>query len=91
MFISTSWTKNYDQDLKKNVKIETKVHYLSIETNISSTRHEQHFEIHFEFRPWDGRQMVNIEYLILYYGLKSRLKWNKIITIFFCSFRSTYN
>jgi hypothetical protein len=74
---------------KKNVKNETKVHYLSIETNILSTRHEQHFEIHFEFKPWDGCQMINIESLILYFGLKSRLKCNKTITNKVCSFRST--
>jgi hypothetical protein len=45
--------------LKKNAKNETKVHYQSLETKILATRHKQHYEIHFEFKPWDGRQMVN--------------------------------
>jgi hypothetical protein len=54
-----SWTKCYDQDLKKNEENEIEVHYLSIETKISATRHKQHSEIHFKFRHWDGCQMVN--------------------------------
>jgi hypothetical protein len=51
--------------LKKNAKNETEVHYLSRKTKISATRHKQHSKIHVEFKPWDGRQMVNAESLIL--------------------------
>jgi hypothetical protein len=69
LFRSTSWTKHYDQDLKKNTKNEIEVHYLSIETKISVTRHKQHFEIHSEFKPWDGCQMVNKKFPILYSSL----------------------
>ncbi len=79
----------YDPDLKKNVENKTEVHYLSIETKTLATRHKQYFEIHFEFRPWDGCQMVNIESLILYYGLKFGLKCNKTNTNKVCSFIST--
>jgi hypothetical protein len=71
------------------IKNETKVHYLSIETKNSTTKHKQHYEIHFKFRPWDGCQMVNTKYLILYYGLKSRLKCNKTNTNKIYSFKST--
>ncbi len=77
--------------MKKNAEKEIEVHYISIETKISAIRDKQHFEIHFEFRPWDGRQMVNTKSLILYSGLKSRLKCNKTNTNKICSFRSTYN
>ncbi len=59
---------------KKNAKNETEIHYLSVETKISTIRHKQHSEFHFEFRPWDGCQMVNIEFLILYSYLN--LDWN---------------
>jgi hypothetical protein len=44
---------------KKNAKNETKVHYLFLETIISTSKHKQHYEIHSEFEPWDGCQMVN--------------------------------
>ncbi len=74
---------------KKNVENEIEVHYLSIKTKISTTRHKQHFEIHYEFRPWDGCQMVNIKYLILYSSLKYGLKYNKANTNKICSFRSS--
>jgi hypothetical protein len=57
----------------------------------STTRHKQHSKIRFEFKPWDCRQMVNIEYIILYYGQKFGLKCNKININNVCSFRSTYN
>jgi len=50
-------------------KYEIEVHYLSIKTKISAIRHKHHFEICFKFKPWDGHQMVNIESLILYFGL----------------------
>jgi hypothetical protein len=43
--------KNYDQDLKKNAKNETEIHYLFIKTKILTTKHKQHFEIHYGFRP----------------------------------------
>jgi hypothetical protein len=43
--------KTYDQDLKKNAKNETKAHYLSMEKNNSTTRHEQHFEITLNSNP----------------------------------------
>jgi len=71
-------------------KNEIEVYYLFIKKN-STTRHKQHFEIHFEFKPWDCRQMVNIEYIILYSGQKSGQKCNKININNVCSFRSTYN
>jgi hypothetical protein len=77
--------------LKKYVENKTKVHYLSIETKISTTIHKQHYEIHFEFRPWDGCQMVNIEFLILYYSLKFELKCNQINNNKVYSFKSIYN
>jgi hypothetical protein len=48
--------------LKQNAEYETEIHYLSIETKNSTTRHKQHFEI----KPWDGRQMVNTKSLILF-------------------------
>jgi hypothetical protein len=79
--------KNYEQNLKKDAKNKIEVHYLFIKTNIS-TRHKQHFEIHSEFRPWDGGQMVNIKSLILYYGLKYGLKYNKTHINTICSFGS---
>jgi hypothetical protein len=81
--------KNYDQYLKKNAKNKTEIHYLFIKTKNSPTRHKQHFEIHFEFRPWDGHRMVNIKSLILYFGQKSRLKSNKTNTNKAYSFIST--
>jgi hypothetical protein len=64
-------------DLKKNANNETEGHYLFIETNFLATRHKQHYEIHSEFRPWDGCQMVNTKFLIRYSGLKFGLKCNK--------------
>jgi hypothetical protein len=70
------------------MKKKTKVHYLSIETEISTIKHKQHFEIHFEFRPWDGHQMVNTKFLNLYYDLKSGLKCNKTNINKVCSFIS---
>jgi len=73
---------------EKNAKNKTKVHYLSIETKISTTKHKQHYEIHSKFRPWDGCQMVNTKSLILYYGLKFGLKCNKTNTNKICSFKS---
>ncbi len=86
-----SWTKNYDQDLKKNVESEIEVNHLFIRTKISATKHKQHSKIHFKFKPWDGRQMVNIESLILYFGFKSRLKCNKTNTNEVCSFKYILN
>jgi len=68
---------------------ENKVHYLSIETKILTTRHKQHYEIHFEFKPWDGHQMVNIEFLIIYSSLKYGLKYNKTSINTICSFNFT--
>jgi hypothetical protein len=76
---------------KKNVKHEIEVHYLSIKTKISTIRHKQHFEVHFKFRPYDGRQMVNIKSLILYSSLKSGLRCNKTNINKVCSFRFTKN
>ncbi len=75
--------------MKKNVKNKIEIHYLTIKTKILTTKHKQHFEIHFEFRPLDGRQMVNIESLILYFGLKSGLKCNKTNINKVCSLIST--
>ncbi len=66
--------------MKRTAENETKVHYLCIETKFLATRHKHHFEIHSEFRPWDGHQMVNTKSLILYFGLKYGLKYNKINT-----------
>jgi hypothetical protein len=63
------------------------VHYLSIEKKIA-IKHKQHSEIHFEFKPWDGRQIVNTESAIMYFGLKSRPKYNKTNTNKVCSFKS---
>jgi hypothetical protein len=91
LFKFASLKKNYDQDLRKNEKNETEVHYLSIETKISTTKHKHHYEIHYEFRPWDGRQMVSAKSPILYCGLKYGLKYNNINTNTICSFRSTSN
>jgi hypothetical protein len=70
--------------LKKNAKNEIEVHYLFIKT-----KHKQHYEIHFEFKPWDGCQMVNTKSLILYFGLKSGLKCNKTNTNKVYTFKST--
>jgi hypothetical protein len=36
--------KTYDENLKKNEKNETEVHYLSIETKKLTIRHKQHCE-----------------------------------------------
>jgi hypothetical protein len=44
--------KIYDQDFKKNAKNEIEVHILFLKTKISAIRHKQHFEIHYEFKPW---------------------------------------
>jgi hypothetical protein len=41
-----------------NAKNETEVHYQFLETKNLPTRHKEHFEFQYEFRPWDGRQMV---------------------------------
>jgi len=65
MFKFASWTKTYDQDLKKNAKNEIEVHYLSREQKNSAIKHKQHFEIHSKFKPWDGHQLVNTKSLIL--------------------------
>jgi hypothetical protein len=69
MLRSTPRTKTYDQDFFLNAKNETEVHYQSLKTKISSTRHKQDFEIHFEFKCSNGHQMVNIEFFILYFDL----------------------
>ncbi len=76
--------------MKKLKKNETEVHYLYIKTKIPTTRHKQTFG-NFKFKPWDGCQMVNTESLILYSGLKSKLKCNKININKIYSFISTYN
>ncbi len=65
--------------MKKNAKNETEVHYLFIETKISTMRHKQHSKIHFKFRPWDGRQMVNIKSFILYFDLNLNEEIIKLI------------
>ncbi len=39
---------------EKYIKNETEVHYLPIETKNSTIRDKQHFEIHSEFRLYDG-------------------------------------
>jgi hypothetical protein len=57
--------------------------------NNLAIRHKEHFEIQFEFKPWDGHQMVNTESLILHFGLKFGLKYNKTNTNTICSFKST--
>jgi hypothetical protein len=38
------------------MKIE--LQYQFLETKILATKHKQHFEFHYEFRPSDGRQIV---------------------------------
>jgi len=81
--------KDYDQDLKKIAEKKTKIHYLFIKPIFSSTRHKQHYEIHFKFKPWDGRQMVNTKSLVLYFGLKFGLKYNKTNTNTIYSFKYT--
>ncbi len=75
------WSK-----LEKNEKNKIEVHYLSIETKKLIEKHKQHSKIHFEFKPWDGHQMVNTKSLILYYGKKYRPKCNKTNTNKVCSF-----
>jgi hypothetical protein len=72
-----------------NVENKIEVHYLSIETKNLATWYKQYLEIHFEFKPWDGCQMVNIEYLILYSCLKYGLKYNKTNTNKKNSFKSS--
>jgi hypothetical protein len=34
-----------------NLKNEIKIHYLFIESIFLTTRHEQHYEMHYKFRP----------------------------------------
>jgi hypothetical protein len=43
--------KIYDQDLEKMQELKIELHYQFFETKILATRHKQHFEFHFEFRP----------------------------------------
>jgi hypothetical protein len=47
--------------LKKIPINKTEVWYLFIKTTISTTKRKQHYEIHFELKPWGGCQMVNIK------------------------------
>jgi hypothetical protein len=44
-------------------EMKSKLHYQFSKTKIIARRHKQHFGLHFEFGPWDGHQMVNIEFL----------------------------
>jgi hypothetical protein len=43
--------KTYDEDLKKNARIEIEVHYLPIEIENSTIRHKQHYEIALNLGP----------------------------------------
>jgi hypothetical protein len=45
----------------QDMKIE--LHYQVLETKILAIRHKQHFEFHYEFKPWDGHQMVDTKFL----------------------------
>jgi len=45
--------------LIENEKNEIEVHYLFLKIKISKTRHIQHFEFQYEFKLWDGHQIVN--------------------------------
>jgi hypothetical protein len=40
-------------------EMKTEFQYQFLKTKIPTKKHKQHFEFHFEFKPWDGRQMVN--------------------------------
>ncbi len=53
-----------------------------LQTQKIQQQDKQYLEIHFEFKPWDGCEMVNIDYLILYSSLKYGLKYNKANTKF---------
>jgi hypothetical protein len=44
------------------VKIE--LQYQIFKTKIPAIRHKQHYEFHSKFRPWDGRQMVDTQFLL---------------------------
>jgi hypothetical protein len=39
--------------------MKTEPHYQFLKTKIATIRHKQHFEFHYEFRCWDGCQMVD--------------------------------
>jgi hypothetical protein len=53
--------------------MKTELHYQFLQTKIPTIRHKQHYEFHFEFRPWDGHQMVDTQFL-LYILVKIRTK-----------------
>ncbi len=38
--------------------MKTKLHYRFFKLKNPTTRDKEHSEFHFEFRPWDGGQMV---------------------------------
>jgi hypothetical protein len=45
----------------QDMKIEPRYQFL--ETKIPTTRHKLHSKFHSKLKPWDGRQMVDIEFL----------------------------
>ncbi len=56
-----------------------KLKSLSIFRTKIPTRHKQHFEFQFEFKPWDGRQMINkkfLSYILIYIWIKTYHKTN---------------
>ncbi len=73
--------------MKKNEKKNWSSLSIYRKTNLT-IKHKQHSEIHFEFKPWDGHQMVNTKSAIMYFGLKSRPKYNKTNTNKVYSFKS---
>jgi hypothetical protein len=69
-------------------KMKTELDYEFFKTKIPITRHKQHFEFHYEFRFWDGCQMVNTE-VLLYILVKIWIKsYHEIDTNIFCSIKS---
>jgi hypothetical protein len=88
LFTSTSRTKTYDQNLKKNEKNETKAHYLSIETKISIIRHKQHFEIILNLGLGMVAKMVNIKIFNIIFWSKFGLK--RVIKLILIKFTHLY-
>jgi hypothetical protein len=72
----------------QEMKIE--LYYQFLETKNPTIKHKQHFEFHCEFKPWDGRQMVDTEFLF-YILVKIWTKsYHEIDTNKLCSIKSIH-
>ncbi len=70
--------------------MKTKLHYEFLETKILATRHKQHCEFHYEFRPWDGCQMVNTSFSFIFWFNSGLKIYHETNTNKICSFKFIY-